>query len=1593
MRTKFLSISVVSLLFGTIFFGFIGFVNILSDEAQGATLYVGPGQTYSKIQDAIDNASTDDTIRVYAGTYYENVLVNKSVTLIGNGTSISIIDGTEFGDVVTITVNNVTIQGFSIENSSNEGSGIKLIGNSTSKISGCLIQDNECTENCFGIYLEYSDNNELDNNTADYNLCTDARKMSSGIFLSYSSNNKVINNSAKYNNATGYKSNGYGVNLFSSNYNNITNNYAYGNSGKGGRGWGVGVYLLSSSNNFMINNTANYNDGNGYRGNGISLKYSNNNTLIYNTALHNDLNGFFLCDSTNNTIINNTMKNTRIYDFYIEASSDIFCNNNIINNIGSDDRLIKYFNYSVTYQDDTISELILCNADNSNINNISVFGRSGAWNNGVIILRTENSNLTKINSSDNWEGFLIKDSSNNTISDSNIYINSDDGISLYNCTLNTFQNNIINSNGRYGTSLIRSRNNSFYNNFINNNNNGMNIESSFDNIISNNSLFFNKRGILLENSQNNNLCNNNVSLNTFDGFYIVSSSYNLIMNNTANSNAWHGIYNAFSDFNILFNNTVNLNDWGIYLTKSKQNEIINNIVNSNNYVGINLDYSFDNWIFDNLVQENKKYDIFLWADRPEKCDNTIVNNVGSGDRPIFYVESESDSTIHGIELSELIVCNAEYKVFVDITIAGSDILKNNGVVVLFTNQSTFSHINSSNNYHGFYFYESSENILENNTANNNSRNGIYFDTSRVENPCLDIGAEINPTGYNKSGNIYYVSTSGNNSYNGLTEARAWKTITYAAMQAQAGDVVYIKGGNYGYEQVIINNSGTEDAPIIFQGYNQTPGDNPNPDEMPFLNDSTRLGTAILISEKEYIAIKNIHFTYYKYGIYLEKNSKHITLDNIIGYDIKSIGIYLGNSHYCKLSNCNMTDAWADNFVIKASHYNIIEDCKSYGIFTPNAPDYYFLIANSIGNVVRNCIAHNTHVYDKVHPGHGFSLKDSSFNDIKDEYNKPHGHNNKIIDCKAYCISEQFWVAHGAHHNEFINCSGNNRTWREGRQSGGVAFRIRDGAHNNSFINCRAINTWYGVWMSNTGEGPSYIQFQKNNSFINCIMKDVRAGIFFHYTENNIFKNCVFDHDRSNYYFILKQTKNVGNIITNCIITEFANEIWNYSDKPSAGEPGGINSTYCDYWNNTNFGAPPGIGNIEVDPLFASENDFHLKSQFGRWDGSKWIYDSVTSQCIDLGNPTDDYSDEPNPNGGRINIGAYGNTPEASKNNTTGNYGYVEFTSNYNLVKNNNVTNNKYVGILLQESSNNTIQNNTINKNYCGIYLKKSSGNELKNNSINLNEIGIYLKNSCNENEILNNYINNSMICIIFSQNCNNNLINNNNITLSIQDGYGIYIKNFCNNNNIIDNEIKEYNIYGFIYNSHGILFENKCKNSFINYNLITADIGIELNKNCSYIYIACNYIKNGPIYLPISMKKTDFILNNTYGIFLINNCTDIDIVSNNFNSDNLVNGIRLEQNCSANSIYGNSIPHNDPVNYSIAIHFLNSDNNSIEWNFAGGKYNFTTGIKMYYSYYNIINYNSIANQKYCIWLYNNAYNLLNNNFYYPPYYLTVYTGT
>jgi len=143
---------------------------------------------FDKIQDGIDAVNNYGTVYVYNGIYYENVIVDKTINLIGENRNITTIDGGGTGDVVYVSVELVNITGFTIKNSGNYFSDWNPDAGIDSRGNNVLISGNILKENGFyGIYIRNSQytiisENNVNNNDDD------------GIYLHYSSNCMVTDN-------------------------------------------------------------------------------------------------------------------------------------------------------------------------------------------------------------------------------------------------------------------------------------------------------------------------------------------------------------------------------------------------------------------------------------------------------------------------------------------------------------------------------------------------------------------------------------------------------------------------------------------------------------------------------------------------------------------------------------------------------------------------------------------------------------------------------------------------------------------------------------------------------------------------------------------------------------------------------------------------------------------------------------------------------------------------------------------------------------------------------------------------------------------------------------------------------------------------------------------------------------------------------------------------------------------------------------------------------------------------------------------------------------------------------------------------------
>ncbi|MFH1014196.1 MAG: PKD domain-containing protein, partial [Thermoplasmatota archaeon] len=145
---------------------------------------------YPSIQVAIDAANESDTIYVSSGTYNENVIINKSLTLTGEESSNTIISGSGT-HTIQVTSNNVAISGFKIQNTDSDKACIFL-----SLVTSCIISSNIVKNGGNGIYLVNSNSITIANNTA-------IESNNIGIYLSNSNNNEIRGNNISNNNVNG----------------------------------------------------------------------------------------------------------------------------------------------------------------------------------------------------------------------------------------------------------------------------------------------------------------------------------------------------------------------------------------------------------------------------------------------------------------------------------------------------------------------------------------------------------------------------------------------------------------------------------------------------------------------------------------------------------------------------------------------------------------------------------------------------------------------------------------------------------------------------------------------------------------------------------------------------------------------------------------------------------------------------------------------------------------------------------------------------------------------------------------------------------------------------------------------------------------------------------------------------------------------------------------------------------------------------------------------------------------------------------------------------------------------------------------------
>ena len=527
----------------------------------GNTHFVGGyGQNnYSKIQDAIDNASDGDTIFVYSGIYYENIIVDILLDIIGENKETTIIDGAKINDIIRILTDEVTLTGFTLQNggSSHVHAGIDILSNENfifnNKISLCGV----------GIDLSNTEENVIENNTI-----IDSRK--DGMRLINANRSVIQNNSF-------FKNWGSSIEIAYSNDNNIIGNYFL---------FGYGISIYDSNNNVIE-----FNRFESTWSHGIEI-ISNNNIIVNNDFFHSGvyLRGEFYSNFIHDNIVNNKplifligeenkfidnagqiflieCKNISIFDQDLSyCSAGIFisyCDNCIIYNCSTIDSDVAgiEINYSsnITIEncyffDSKFEGLLIESCNNVEIidNNFSHNGRDG-------IRQWKSSNLNISNNFFEFNdcGIYIFEILEDFFISNNLFVNNEIGIrsrycyDIGNYFDNRFESNII------GISLVGESSQRIYNNIINKNNlSGISLSGVDSSYITNNSIISNNiTGIIIDSSSTQNKVFSNIIKDHISGIVIMKSDNNLIYSNIIEKN-FNSFFLEEANYNIIQNNNI-----------------------------------------------------------------------------------------------------------------------------------------------------------------------------------------------------------------------------------------------------------------------------------------------------------------------------------------------------------------------------------------------------------------------------------------------------------------------------------------------------------------------------------------------------------------------------------------------------------------------------------------------------------------------------------------------------------------------------------------------------------------------------------------------------------------------------------------------------------------------------------------------------------------------------------------------------------------------------------------------------------------------------------------------------------------------------
>ncbi|MFX0558411.1 right-handed parallel beta-helix repeat-containing protein [Maribacter sp. CXY002] len=423
-------------------------------------------------------------------------------------------------------------------------------------------------------------------------------------------------------------------------------------------------------------------------------------------------------------------------------------------------------------------------------------------------------------------------------------------------------------------------------------------------------------------------------------------------------------------------------------------------------------------------------------------------------------------------------------------------------------------------------------------------------------------------------NIFYVTVDGNENNDGKTADTAWE-ISYAFQMAKAGDIIYVKAGNYGSLSLLVGQEGTVQEPIQFIGYKNSPedivsvdgasisyeeykenGDAFDPLEMPTLVgdriDDIGYGVGLKLTGKQHIQISNFQISRYQHNLlayYCDNlkltnivlsdsgdfnlaNTDSAALGGTIGLNQTGEGISIYNSNYVEVRNCISINDGMRGIMLTESNYSKNYNSKIYSDNDINSCDYYYLLYNSDFGLLENIYVER--VGQLQHEGHGICLKDGAsdnilrncyVNNTMIELSFNNVYDNLIENCyiDGGFKEGEIRIANGAHHNTFYRVTVNGG-------EGGVTFcdwfenGLTNAGHDNEFVECTFSNNKFGVGFYHWSLGNTEAY---NNIFNNCTFNN--SPFLFQVdrpNRDNLFKNCIFENIPGYMHWAYPQSENL-----------------------------------------------------------------------------------------------------------------------------------------------------------------------------------------------------------------------------------------------------------------------------------------------------------------------------------------------------------------------------------------------------------------------------------------------------------------------------------